>query len=190
MENIDTTQSINLLSQSLQELCDIFNKQGFFPLLEADITAYIYHRLVCNGCPPSSIFCETRVRGVKDDRRRYDLVIGNVDTINAWVNPVLIVQVKCFQRWGFSPHQHHRRFEDILKSDLPSLGNVVIVPPVGRIEVVTDLVFKPRTVGYLSGIRQGVRRKDELMQRCKKIGVSLIWVRPNTNDVIEIEKLV
>ena len=42
----DTKSAFKWLLQSLGDLCTAFNDQRFFPLLEADIATYLYHRML------------------------------------------------------------------------------------------------------------------------------------------------
>ena len=186
---MDTNAAFSLLVKSLHDLCDVFNQKEFKPLLEADVTAYLYHRLLSNGCTLPSLYSETRVCGIGDERRKYDIVIGEVDTRFACMKPVLIAQVKCFQRWGQTPQQHRIRFEEIIGNDLESLKEISAAFPIGRVEVVTDFVFKAKTVGYLNGTWQKHTRRKVLKGLCKDNGVSLLWVRPNDKNHLELEQL-
>jgi hypothetical protein len=186
---IDTVNAFAFLRQSSQDLCEAFNRHEFMPLLEADVTAFLYHRLLIHGCPLSWLYKDTRIRGVEDERRKYDLVVGKVDTKHAWVDPVLIVQVKCFQRWGHTSQQHRIRFEAIIYDDLVTLKDSGRVLSTGRVQLVTDFVLTSRGTGYLTGIWQDKIRRDELSRRCEEIGASLLWVRPNGQDCLEVEQL-
>lgn len=187
---MDTAIAFEMLNRSLQDLCRDFNREEFLPLLEADVGAYLYHRLLENGCPLKCLFIESRVCGVGDERRRkYDLVVGAVDLRSACVEPVLIAEIKCFQRWGHTSQQHRRRFEGILSNDLKSLGEAAEVLPVGRFEIVVDLVFTSETVGYLTGTWYGEERREKLVRACGEVGASLLWVRPNSRGHLEVERL-
>jgi len=189
-DSMNTATAFELLSKSLQDLCRDFNQKRFLPLLEADITAYLYHRLLVNGCSLKCLFTETRVCGVTDERRRkYDLVMGEVDPRSACVKPVLIAEIKCFQRLGHTHQQHRRRFEEIISSDLTALNEASEVLPVGRFEIIIDLVFTSQTVGYLTGTWYGEKRRDSLVRHCRNVGISLLWVRPNTRGDLEVERL-
>lgn len=149
---MNTDTALELLNRSLEDLCLDLNRERFFPLLEADIAAYLYHQLLENGCPLNRLFLETRVCGVEDERRRkYDLVMGEVQLESACVDPVLVAEIKCFQRWGHTPSQHRHRFRGILENDLESLGEASQVLPEGRFEIVVDLVSSPLSHGYLTG---------------------------------------
>jgi hypothetical protein len=116
--NLDTPSAFELLRKSLQELCDAFNRREFSPLLEADVAAYLYHRLLENGCPLPSLYGETRICGIAGKNRKFDIVVGKVNTALACIQPVLVVQIKCFQRWGLSHQQRRRRFAEILSEDI------------------------------------------------------------------------
>jgi hypothetical protein len=164
---LDTLTAFNLLRNSLQDLCDAFNRKEFLPLLEADVAAYLYYRLLENGCPLSNLYSETRVCGIAGQKRKFDVVIGLVNTSLACIQPVLVAQIKCFQRWGLSHQQHRRRFEGIISDDIESLRQVEKVLQSGRIEIVADFVLTPQSTGYLSGTWNNQRRRDVLADLCK-----------------------
>ncbi len=174
----------------MQDLCDVFNRKEFQPLLEADVAAYLYHRLLENGCPLSSLYSETRVCGIGGEKRKFDIVIGAVNTSLACIQPVLVAQIKCFQRWGFTHQQLKRRFEDIITEDIESLKQLAHVLQSGRIEIVADFRFTRQGTGYLSGIWNQQRRRDVLADLCKASGITLFWVRPNRRDELEVEQIV
>lgn len=185
--DMDTKTAFDLLRKSLQDLCDAFNQKKFFPLLEADVAAYLYHRLLENGCLLSEVYNETRLCGLSHGKRKFDLVIGTVNTDSGCVKPVLVVQIKAFQRWGHSSQQHRHRFEGILTEDIESLKQASSILQNGRAEVIADFVFTPQRPGYLSGKRAGRIRRDVLAELCKEAEIALFWVRPNRQDQDQIE---
>jgi len=187
---MDTKTAFSLLQKSLKDLCDAFNKGEFFPLLEADVAAYLYHRLLENGCPLSEIYNETRLCGLPRGERKFDLVIGTVDTDLGCVQPVLITQIKAFQRWGFSHQQYKRRFEGIISEDIESLKQASRILRDGRVEVIADFVFTLQSAGYLNGMWDKRQRRDVLVELCKGASVSLFWARPNRQGEMEVEQLV
>jgi len=187
---MDTALALELLRKSLQDLCEVFNQNEFNPLLESDIAAHLYHRLLMNGCPSLHLYSETRICGIDEENRKYDLAIGSVDTELACVKPVLIAQLKCFQRWGFSHQQHRRRFEGIIVEDIESLKQASGVLREGRVEIVADFVHTSQTIGYLNGSWNGKKRRDVLISLCRENALSLIWVHPNPDDKLVVERLV
>ena len=187
---LDTKIAFDLLRRSLQDLCNAFNGGQFFPLLEADVAAYLYHRFLENGCPLSEIYNETRLCGISRGERKFDLVIGAVNTVLGCIQPVLVVQIKAFQRWGHSPQQHRRRFEGIVSEDIESLKQVSSILQDGRVEVIADFVFTSQNSGYLSGTWHDSIRRDILAGLCKEANISLFWVRPNRQGQMEVEQLV
>lgn len=188
--NLNTAFTFGLLHKSLQDLCAVFNQNDFYPLLESDVAAYLYYRLLTNGCPLLHLYSETRICGIAGENRKYDLVIGFVDIGLACVKPVLIAQLKCFQRWGLSHQQHRRRFEGIVTGDIESLKQASGVLREGRVEIVVDFVFTSQTTGYLNGSWNGRKRKDVLISLCSENALSLIWVHPNREGRLEVEQLV
>jgi hypothetical protein len=186
---MDTTTASGLLIQSLTDLCNEFNRQTLMPLLEADVTAFLYHRLILNGCSQSLLYNETRICGV-DETRKYDIVIGNVNTKSGCVKPMLIIQVKCFPRWGKTSAQLRISFQETMFNDVPSLETAAKVLAQGRFEVITDFFFTKRTAGYLSGEWGGEKRIELLAESCKDSGANLIWVRPNNKGDLEVKQIV
>ncbi len=188
--NLDMTTAAELLQKALQDVCDAFNRKEFQPLLEADVAAYLYHRLLENGCPLLNLYSESRICGLPRGKRKFDIVIGTVNTSSACINPLLVAQLKCFQRWGHSPRQHQRRFEGVISGDIESLKELASILQEGRFEIIVDLALTARTVGYLNGTWNGRRRRDVLIDLCKDNAISLIWLHPNQQDLLEAEKLV
>lgn len=186
---LETQAAFDLLQKALQDFCEAFNRKEIFPLLEADVTAYLYHRLLENGCSPAMVYNETRLCGISKGERKYDLVIGTMNIEHACIQPVLVVQVKVFQRWGHSHQQHRRRFEGILNEDLESLGEITDLLHNGRAEVVVDLVYTSKRTGYLSGYWKKDKRLDCLITRCKERNIALFWVHPNAQDELEVKRL-
>lgn len=186
---MDTKSAFDLLQRSLQDLCDAFNQKKFFPLLEADVAAYLYYRFLENGCPLSEIYSETRLCGVSRGERKFDLVIGQVNTILGCVQPVLVVQIKAFQRWGHSPQQHRRRFKSVLSEDIESLKQISGILQDGRAEVIADFVFTSQSSGYLSGKWNGRIRRDILAELCREANIALFWVRPDRQGQMEMERI-
>jgi len=186
---MDTTSASSLLMQSLNDVCNEFNGHTLMPLLEADVTAFLYHRLILNGCSQSLLYNETRVCGV-DETRKYDVVIGNVITKSGCVKPMLIVQVKYFPRWGKTSPQLRTSFQETMLKDVPSLETAANVLTRGRFEVIADFFFTKQTAGYLSGKWNGEKRIGLLAKICKGSGINLIWVRPNNKGELGIEQVV
>ena len=182
--------AFDLLRRSLQDLCDAFNQQKFFPLLEADVAACLYHRLLENGCPLSEIYSETRLCGISREERKFDLAIGTINPVLGCVQPVLVVQIKAFQRWGHSSQQHRRRFEGVLLEDIESLKQISSILQDGRAEVIADFVLTSQGSGYLSGKWNGRIRRDMLAELCKEATIALFWTRPNHRGQIEVEQVV
>lgn len=181
--------SDRMLEAALADFCTAFDSGEIIPLLEADVTAYLYHRLVSHGCPLSDLFMETRVCGIQN--RKYDLVIGTLNTAakRACVEPLLIAEVKCFQRWGMTPQQHHRRFQGIREEDVPALLEAKAASPKWRIEVAVDLWLSSQALGYLSGRWNSQVRSQLIKTDCQNAGVGFWWIHPNQHGSLQISKL-
>jgi hypothetical protein len=187
MEPLATTEQARaVLDASLSDFCEDFNRESVTPILEADIAGYLYHRIVENGCPPNMVYLATRVCGEAARIRKPDIVIGTLNKSDACITPLLICELKVFQRWGHSDQQMRHRFSGLLAEDLPSLGEATNVLPIGRLEIVADLFVSRQRRGYLTGMWDGQNRKDLVADKCKKIGAALIWIHPQ----LEVDDIV
>ncbi len=187
MEPVATTEQARaILDAALSDFCDDFNRERVTPILEADIAGYLYHRIVVNGCPPRMVYLATRVCGEAARSRKPDIVIGTLDKRDACVAPLLICELKVFQRWGHSDQQMRHRFSGLLDEDLPSLEEAAKVLPVGRLEIIADLFVSRQRRGYLTGTWDGQSRKDLITARCREIGAALLWIhaQPASDEVV------
>ena len=80
---LNTEQAKAALDMALQDMCREFNSGAFTPILEADVAAYIYHRLLVNGCAPNGVYLSTRICGDAARTRKPDLVIGTLHVESA-----------------------------------------------------------------------------------------------------------
>jgi hypothetical protein len=187
MGSIATTEQARAtLDAALADFCEDFNKQNITPILEADIAGYLYHRLVANGCPTNMVYLATRVCGEAARSRKLDIVIGTLNRVKACVAPLLICELKVFQRWGHSPQQMNQRFSGLLGDNLPSLEEAAKVLSRGRLAIIADLFVSRQLRGYLAGTWDGRRRKDVIAAKCKEIGATLVWIhpKPESDDVV------
>lgn len=179
MQSLTTTdQARAIFDAALVDFCEDFNKQRVAPILEADIAGYLYHRIVANGCPLSMVYLATRICGEMARSRKLDIVIGTLNRDEACVMPLLIGELKVFQRWGHSPQQMNQRFSGLLADNLPSLEQAVDTLRVGRLAVIADLFVSRHLRGYLSGTWDGRSRKDVIAVKCREIGATFIWIHP------------
>ncbi len=185
-----TDESRSALDSALSDLCQDFNERLFTPILEADVAAYLYHRLLTNGCAPNTVYLATRVCGEAARKRKPDLVVGSLDRRAACIRPSLVCELKAFQRWGFSDQQMRRRFEGILTEDIPCLEEMANVLEHGRVEVVADFFVSVQRRGYLTGRWGNDTRIDLIAAECRRIGASLIWIRPLDKSHVGVEILV
>ena len=170
-------QALEALRLSLDDLCRDVACEECTPIMESDVAAYIYHRLLSHGVPPSSAYLTSRVCGEHARSRRPDLVIGALRTPAACVEPLLIAEIKAFQRWGMSwIQQMRRRLEGVLTEDIPSLGQMRDVIEFGRVEILADFARTTRGDGYMGGIYQGRRRIDTVATACESVGAGLVWL--------------
>jgi len=187
MEAIATTEQARaILDAALNHFCEDFNRERVTPILEADIAGYLYHRIVTNGCPHHMVYLATRVCGEAARSRKPDVVIGTLNKSAACVAPLLICELKVFQRWGHSDQQMRHRFSGLLAEDLPSLQEAKKGLPVGRIEIIADLFVSRGRRGYLTGTWDGQSRKTVVATACSEIGATFIWIHPKqeSDDVV------
>ncbi len=187
---LNTKQARAALNVALQDMCMEFNSGAFTPILEADVAAYLYHRLLVNGCTPNTVYLATRICGDFARRRKPDLVVGTLNAQDACIRPSLVCELKAFQRWGLSDQQMRRRFEGILAEDIPCLAEMSDVLPDGRIEILTDFFISSQRRGYLTGKWGSNTRIDLVSAECKRIGASLIWIRHAMPERVGVEVLV
>lgn len=178
------------LDQALEDLCRQFNDGSFTPILEADVAAFLYHRLLTIGMPCNEVYLASRVCGEAARSRKPDIVIGALKTPQACIEPVLICELKVFQHWGHSDQQMRHRFMGILDEDLPSLAEMSAFLSMGRVEIIADFHMRAQRGGYMSGTWQGARRIDVVADRCRQIGANLIWIRPVSEDAVDLAVLV
>jgi hypothetical protein len=110
MQPTSTDEARRTLDVALGDLCRDFNAGIFTPILESDVAGYLYHRLLTNGCVPNTVYLATRVCGEAARTRKPDLVIGKLRINDACIQPLLICELKVFQRWGHSDQQMRKRF--------------------------------------------------------------------------------
>lgn len=135
----DTQAARVALDVAVRDLCRDFNGGAFTPILEADVGAYLYHRLLTNGCATNTVYLQTRVSGDAARSRKPDLVIGRLRLPEACIDPALVCELKVFQRWGHTDQQMRQRFAGVLTEDLVSLAQLAPLLPGGTVEIVADL---------------------------------------------------
>lgn len=181
-----TQQARVIFDAALADFCRDFNQQRVTPILEADIAGYLYHRIIANGCPLNMAYLATRLCGEAARSRKLDLVIGTLNSGQACIVPLLVCELKVFQRWGHSDQQMNQRFTGLLGENLPSLQEASNVLPSGRIALVADLCVSRQRRGFLAGTWGGKGRRELIAEKCKEIGATFIWVHPQTDcdDVV------
>jgi len=183
---VETQGARAALDTALSDLCRSFNAGTFTPILESDVAAFLYHRLVTNGVPSNEVYLASRVCGEAARSRKPDIVLGSLKTPQACIEPALICELKVFQRWGHSDQQMRHRFMGILDEDLRSLEQMRAFLETGRVEIVADFHLRARQGGYMSGTWNGSRRIDVVAERCREIGADLFWIRPAGSDEVEL----
>lgn len=187
---MDTSTTRLALDQSLATLCDEFNCAAFTPILESDVAAYIYHQLIAHGCPTNSVYLASRICGEYARSRKPDIVVGNLCKESACVEPVLIAELKVFQKWGHSDQQMRHRISGVLAEDIPTLGEFSEKLPHGRVEILVDFFASKQRRGYMAGLWDRRPRTEVVRDKCREVGASLIWIRPKDHsDDIEVHAI-
>lgn len=185
-----TDEARAIFDAALADFCQDFNNRLITPILEADIAGYLYHRIVANGCPLDMVYLATRVCGEAARSRKLDIVIGKLNKNAACITPLLICELKVFQRWGHTDQQMNQRFSGLLGDNLPSLGQTAKVLDSGRLAVLVDLVATRLRRGYLAGTWDGRSRKEVVASTCKEIGAIFIWLHPKPGSDEIVSELV
>jgi hypothetical protein len=187
---MNSAEAYAALTRAIADLCDDVNSGSFSPLLEADIAAHLYHRLLTNGCPPGVVHLATRICGELERTRKPDLVLGDLVTQQACIRPALICELKVFPRRGFTDQQMQHRFDGIRTNDIPTLDEMSPVLSAGRVEIIADFFVSRDRMGYLTGTWNGKRRIDVVAGECKRIGAHLLWLRPVAGDRVACQAVV
>jgi len=174
---------ISKLTQAADGLCQDLDQGIFVPLLEADIAAYLYHRLVLAEVPIPTIHLDTRIIGIP--QFKYDLVIGSVkldsEAERAAVNyPQLVVQIKLFPQWGFTHQQHRVHYRHVVEDDIASFRLLrANFPNCKCCELLADS-HRGDLHGYLRGQDRSAQstRIDRVCKLAAKAGISVDWLHP------------
>ena len=133
------------------------------PLLEADISGWLFHLLATQPeVNRQHIHLDTRVCGADG---RFDIAIGHLRTQQPGrpcIQPQFVLEVKFFPRIGFTDQQHRVHYEHILNDDLVKLARL---DPTFRIRAA--LIVDGR--GYLKGTYHGRDRREFLIDRRNQI---------------------
>lgn len=173
-----------VLTETLSNLCRDVDQGVFIPLTEADIAAYLYHRLLFANLLSRDIHLDARILNVKD--HRYGFVVGavNLDLEShqtAVSNPTLVIQIALFPRWGATPAQLYARYAAALKHDLTALGRLrKVYPACYCYELLADF-NADKSLGYLQGWDRRTRStRIARLRKAIKGGVSVAWLYPET----------
>jgi hypothetical protein len=185
--------SYEALRRCLDDLCRTLTNQEWIPLLEADVAGYLFAGCLRYGIPLHDVHLDTRVCGVSE--RRYDLVVGPVDTApedskRACIRtPELVVQIKFFPQYGFTWQQHNVHFHHVLDDDLPSLAQMSSVPGVKCLELLVDLFESKTGLSYLQGTHGERQRTQVIAEQAQPHGIEVLWVHRDESGHVRIEPL-
>ena len=149
------------LKTLVEEMCESENRAVYCPILEADLSGFLYHLILSKGiCSPARIHLDTRVVESTSKNNRFDVVIGELarrQDDRPAVSPEVVIEIKMFP-YGFTDQQHRVHFEHVLNDDLRKLASVK-GENLARIEFLFD------QVDYLDGTYSGRLRRDVLLAR-------------------------
>jgi hypothetical protein len=117
MSKIETLKTI------LAELSKDYIAQRFKPLLEADISGYLYHLWISKLNIANKLHLDTRICAVPD--QRFDFVIGeiNYNAERPCIKPELVIEVKLFP-FRMTPQQHRVHYLHVIEDDIPKLARL------------------------------------------------------------------
>jgi hypothetical protein len=113
---------VEILKMVLTEFSKNYIDQRFKPLLEADISGYLYHLWISKLNIADKLHLDARI--CTAPRQRSDFVIGEVDysTKRPCIKPELVVEVKSFPL-SMTPQQHRVHYLHVIEKDIPKLAD-------------------------------------------------------------------
>lgn len=111
-----------------EEMGNLCNEGTYEPILEADVSGYIYHALIQRKLPLRRLHLDTRIFFADNDNQRFDLAIGDLDNRpdgqkKRAIIPELVLEAKVFPE-DFSDQQHSQHYREILRRDVPKLQTI------------------------------------------------------------------
>ena len=171
---------IEEIKNLIKEMCDLTRKGKYVPILEADLSALLFHLIITRRkAELRRVHLDTRVIGVRNNNKRFDIVIGDVhqrqDNRPA-VSPKVIIEIKMFSI-GFTEYQYGPHFRGILKKDLPKLGSL-------KRKTATRIEFIFDEVDYLGRDWNGQTREDAIVAERNKVdrGINIVFARKITGN--------
>lgn len=150
-----------MIESAINEICLASNRSNYEFLLEADLCGWLFHEIIVQLNTSNKIHLDARVNSSND---KYDIVLGEVeypDNGRAFVNPIIIAEVKIFPRVGMTPRQHYVHYLHIIDDDLRKLS--YINDEVEKAIIIMD------GAGYLNGRHKRVIRLDFLKNKRDEI---------------------
>jgi hypothetical protein len=155
-----------ILKMILTELSKDYIDKRFKPLLEADISGYLYHLWVSKFNIADKLHLDARICAAP--RQRFDFVIGEIDhnAKRPCIRPELVVEVKSFPR-GMTPPQHRVHYLDVIKKDIPKLAELK-EPPDDRYVLLFDEVGyleRPDRASRMPKLSKVIKTRDDYDRR-------------------------
>jgi hypothetical protein len=167
--------TIHQIQDLVREMCRCTRSGEYAPLLEADISGFLYHLILRRGlCAPRTIHLDTRIIGSENRNDRFDVVVGNVqqhEDGRPAAYPDAVIEIKMFPE-EFTDQQHRVHLKHILDDDLTKLGSLQLKTAM-RVELVFD------QVDYLGGNYAGRKREEVIVTKRNEVaeGVLLLMAR-------------
>jgi len=155
-----------ILKTILAELSKDYIDKRFKPLLEADISGYLYHLWASKFNIADKLHLDARICAAP--RQRFDFVIGEIDhnAKRPCIRPELVVEVKSFPLGMTSP-QHRVHYLNVIKKDIPKLAELK-EPPDDRYVLLFDEVGyleKPDRASRMPKLSKVIKTRDNYDRR-------------------------
>jgi hypothetical protein len=142
------------INEVIANLLDEWNTKNYQPLLEADVSAWIFHfMLMSNTRNINSIHLESRIPNLQN--KRFDIAAGKVqrnEKGRPYIEPELIIEIKLFPRMGFTSEQNGVHFKEIINRDIEKLSVYSNTDRVSAYSMIVD------GSNYLNGTYKKVNR--------------------------------
>jgi hypothetical protein len=161
-----------IIKELLENLSRDYANSKFIPILEADVTGYLYYLWVSKIGDASRVHLDTRICGLENSK--FDFVVGdvNLQAERPCIKPELVIEIKSFPT-GFTNQQHRVHYFHVIENDIPKLGK--LNKPLGDRYI---LLFDEDN--YLKGFdrKSGTSRIERISMTRKTIDsqIKVIWI--------------
>ena len=154
---------LKLFYDSLNSLCRAYQEKLFIPIVEADVTGYLYHQLVIkNKGDASRIHLSARIQSKKGVKKFPDIVVGNVLT--------RADQVRAYERFVKSNGVNlSMSKEETLRGLHTRDFDAYSRPLIATIELVAEVKALLKGFEYRQLRRRAIEAKDDIETLAKYI---------------------